>query len=154
MTEIFCKKPKNQSQKVKGNCTKLHFPPQIECQKGDFRQKPPAPKIATPPHLFGRKMVKFRNGQTTNQETHNHKVNKSHETKHDLLIVRFWMIDVCSEMQKLPLPARTAPSEPHGDDLFLSMFQLRCSLGCFQGRSCMIVFRIQVHYSSGLEKIH
>ena len=46
----------------------------------------------------------FENGQTTNQEMHNHKVNENHKTKHDLLIMRFWVIEVCSEMQKLPVP--------------------------------------------------
>ena len=31
-------------------------------------------------------------------------MNENHKSKHDLLIVRFSVIDVCSEMQKLPLP--------------------------------------------------
>ena len=59
-----------------------------------------------PPHLLGQKMVKVRNRQTTNQETHNPKVNENHKTKHNLLLVQFSVIDVCSEMQKLPLSFR------------------------------------------------
>ena len=72
----------------KDNFMKLQIPPQIEGQNGEVCQKHEAPKNATP-HLLGRKMVKVRNGQTTNQETHKHKVNENHKTKHNLLIVQF-----------------------------------------------------------------
>ena len=69
----------------------LDFSPQIEAQ-GEVRQKQEAAKNATPSCFF-------ENGQTTNQEMHNRKVNQNHKTKHDLLIVQFWEIDVCSKMQ-------------------------------------------------------
>ena len=33
----------------------------------------------------------FENGQTTNQETHNHKVNRNHKTKHDCWLCKFFV---------------------------------------------------------------
>ena len=44
-------------------------------------------------------LVFFENVQTTNQETHNREVNENHRAKHDSLIVRFRVTDVCSEKQ-------------------------------------------------------
>ena len=46
----------------------------------------------------------------------NHKVNENHKTKHDALLMRFWVMDVRSEMQELPLqpPLHTgAPDSGH-----------------------------------------
>ena len=66
--------------------------------------------------------------KTTNQEMHNHKVNENHKTKHDLLIVQFSVIDVCSEMQKLPLSFGENPR---------SRFPVRTALKGSRERSTM-----------------
>ena len=62
-----------------------------------------SPKTRGTPKCYP--LLFFKNGQPTNQETHNHKVNENHKTKHNLLIVRFSVVDICSKMQKLPLIA-------------------------------------------------
>ena len=56
----------------------------------------------------------FENGQTINQETHNHKVNENLKTKHDLLIMRFWVRDVCSKCRSCPCLFGIDPSHNFG----------------------------------------
>ena len=67
-------------------------------QNGEGSPKQEAPKNPSP--------SVFRKRANTNPRQ---RVNQNHKTKQNLLIVRFSVIDVCSEMQKLPLPFWAKP---------------------------------------------
>ena len=81
LTEVFPKKARIFSK----NFTFRH---KSKAKKERFAKNMRHPKILL--------LLFFENGQTTNQEMHNHRVNENHKTKHDLLIVRFSVRDVCS----------------------------------------------------------